>query len=89
MNKSVDVTVTNESGISLNLTVNLTASTVDGSGSLEIDYTATDSDGTPLDTIDGADDLFGFFSVINSMVGKLKQAADETTVLMNTAGMVN
>ena len=65
MNKSLKLTMTNESGVTMNIEL-----TLDDTG-LAVSNHVRDAKGNHVDTMDTDDDAFGFFRVVNEHFGQI------------------
>lgn len=87
-NKSLNLKMTNDKGVTLSLTLELSFGEQQG---LLLDYKVTNVDGTTVDTMEPEGDIFGFFHLINQRVGDIMKAAEgvasETKDLSDMRGM--
>jgi hypothetical protein len=72
-NKSLKLTMTNDAGVTMNLTLELSFGEQQG---LLVNYRVTDADGATVDTMEPDGDVFGFFSLVNQRVGDIMKSAE-------------
>lgn len=72
-NKSVKLVMTNDAGVTMNLTLELSFGEQQG---LLVNYRVTDADGAVVDTMESEGDVFGLFSLVNQRVGDIMKSAD-------------
>ena len=73
-NKSLKLKMTNDKGVTLDLTLELSFGEQQG---LLLDYKVTDATGDKIETMEPEGDIFGFFSMVNNRVGQIMKAAGD------------